>query len=90
MGSRGQHPGRRVEDCFARASSTLGQVGKQRSQSAAAHPAKEEGFEEGREGEGCSPGATDSQCAESCANPAKIKPSVSSGGPRRALWAMST
>ena len=28
MGSRGQHPGRRVEDHFARASSTLGPLGK--------------------------------------------------------------
>ena len=28
MGSRGQHPGRRVEDSFARASSTLGSLGK--------------------------------------------------------------
>ena len=81
MGSRGQHPGRRVEDDSARASSTLGQVGE------AAQPVSrcssgqgQEGFEEGREG--LSPGATESQCAKSCANPAKIKPSVSSGGAR--------
>ena len=47
--------------------------------SAASQP---EGFEEGCEVEGFSPGATESQCAESCANPAKIKPSVSSRGAR--------
>ena len=52
MGSRGQHPGRRVEDCFVRASSTLGQVGEAAQPVSRCSSGQQEGFEEGHEGEG--------------------------------------
>ena len=76
MGSRKQSPGRCVEDNFAGAPSTLGEVGK------AAQPVSrcqsrqcEKGFEEGNEVEGCH--SVESQCAKSCA--AATFSSVTSG-----------
>ena len=65
-----------AEDCSARG------LVHPRSGGSCSSRQGQEGFEEGREGEGFSPGATESQCAENCANPFKIKPSVSSGGAR--------
>ena len=41
MGSRGQHSGRRVEDHFAGASSTLGLLGEGAQSAAVANPKKQ-------------------------------------------------
>ena len=79
MGSRGQHPGHRVENFFVRAWSTLGQVGEATQPVSRCSSGQQEGFEEGRESEGSSPDATENQCAINCSNRAS-KPSVSSGG----------
>ena len=76
MGSRGQHPGCSMENNFARASSTLGEVGEAAQRvSRCQHRQCQEGPEEGDEVQGCI------QVSESCARPA-TNPSISSGDAR--------
>ena len=72
MGSRRQYPGRCVEDHFARASSTLGEVGQARNQLGwtLPNPPMLPRMEEGDEIQGCHSGSVESQCAKSCAAPA--------------------
>ena len=76
MDSRGQYPGRRVEDHFARASSTLCPLGETPKSVSRCQP-----HQERCEGQGFSPD-TQSRCAKSCAHTDATSSSVSSRGPR--------